>query len=79
MTKLRPLQDLSSFSLEGNPMASMEHSWQFVIFQLRSLKLLDGKEITEDDRQMADERFAQGEYGLFLALGQIFIPAEAAL
>ena len=40
----------------------MEHSWQFVIFQLRSLKLLDGKEITEDDRQMADERFAQGEF-----------------
>lgn len=63
MTKLRPLQDLNSFSLEGNPVASMEHSWQFVIFQLRSLKLLDGKEITEDDRQMADERFAQGEFG----------------
>lgn len=62
MTKLRPLQDLNSFSLEGNPVASMEHSWQFVIFQLRSLKLLDGKEIADDDRQMADERFAQGKF-----------------
>jgi len=61
VTKLRPLQDLSDFSMEGNPMASMEHSRQFVIFQLRSLKCLDGKQVTEDERQMADERFAQGK------------------
>ena len=62
VTKLRSLQDLGNFSMEGNPMALMEHSQQFVIFQLRSLKKLDGKEITEDDRLMADERFAQGKY-----------------
>lgn len=43
-------------------MASMEHSQQFVIFQLRSLKCLDGIQITDDDRQAADERFAQGEW-----------------
>ena len=51
-------------------MALMEHSQQFVIFQLRSLKKLDGKEITEDDRLMADERFAQGKY--FFVLLQLF-------
>ena len=62
VTKLRSLQDLGNFSMDGNPMALMEHSQQFVIFQLRSLKKLDGKEITEDDRLMADERFAQGKY-----------------
>jgi len=62
VTKLRSLQDLGNFSMEGNPMALMEHSQQFVIFQLRSLKKLDGKEITEDERLMADERFAQGKY-----------------
>ena len=62
VTKLRSLQDLGNFAMEGNPMALMEHSQQFVIFQLRSLKKLDGKEITEDDRLMADERFAQGKY-----------------
>ena len=60
MTKLRPLQDLSNFSMDSNPMATMEHSQQFVVFQLRSLKHLDGKQVTEDERQMADERFAQG-------------------
>ena len=62
VTKLRSLQDLGNFSMEGNPMALMEHSQQFVIFQLRSLMRLDGKEITEDERLMADERFAQGKY-----------------
>ena len=66
VTKLRPLQDLSDFSMEGNPMASMEHSRQFVIFQLRSLKCLDGKQVTEDERQTADERFAQGKWLIML-------------
>ena len=66
VTKLRSLQDLGNFSMEGNPMALMEHSQQFVIFQLRSLKKLDGKEITEDDRLMADERFAQGKINILL-------------
>ena len=61
VTKLRSLQDLHDFSMEGNPMALMEHSQQFVVFQLRSLIRLDGKEITEDERLMADERFAQGK------------------
>ena len=66
VTKLRSLQDLGNFTMEGNPMALMEHSQQFVIFQLRSLKKLDGKEITEDDRLMADERFAQGKINILM-------------
>ena len=41
-------------------MASLEHSQLFVIFQLRSLNYLDGKQVSEEDRQMADKRFAQG-------------------
>ena len=60
MTKLRPLQDLSNFSMDGNPMASLEHSHLFVIFQLRSLNCLDGKQISEEERREADKRFAQG-------------------
>ena len=58
--KLRPLQDLSNFSMDGNPMSSLEHSQLFVIFQLRSLNCLDGKKISVEERQMADKRFAQG-------------------
>ncbi len=46
--------------MDGNPMASLEHSQLFVIFQLRSLNCLDGKQISEELRQMADKRFAQG-------------------
>ena len=46
--------------MDGNPMASLEHSQLFVIFQLRSLNCLDGKQISEEERQMADKRFAQG-------------------
>ncbi|KAJ7378122.1 hypothetical protein OS493_024787 [Desmophyllum pertusum] len=61
VTKLRPLQDLNNFSMDGNPMASLEHSQLFVIFQLRSLNCLDGKQISEEERQMADKRFAQEE------------------
>lgn len=61
VTKLRPLQDLSNFSMEGNPMASLEHSQLFVIFQLRTLNCLDGKKISEEQREMADKRFAQGK------------------
>ena len=60
VTKLRPLQDLSHFSMDGNPMASLEHSQLFVIFQLRSLNWLDNKKISVEERQMADKRFAQG-------------------
>ena len=46
--------------MDGNPMASLEHSQLFVIFQLRSLNCLDGKKISVEERQMADKRFAQG-------------------
>ena len=46
--------------MEGNPMASLEHSQLFVIFQLRSLNLLDGKKVSVEERLMADKRFAQG-------------------
>lgn len=41
-------------------MADMEHSHLFVIFQLRSLNHLDGKKVSDEDRQMADKRYAQG-------------------
>ena len=43
-------------------MASLEHSQLFVIFQLRSLNCLDGKKIPVEERQMADKRFAQGNF-----------------
>lgn len=69
--KLRPLQDLSDFSMDGNPMASLEHSQLFVIFQLRSLNCLDGKKISVEERQMADKRFAQGNGSVPLRHGNI--------
>lgn len=65
LTRLRPLADLVKLSVEGNPLTNPTHSRQFIIFQLRSLEVLDGKVVTEEDREAADVRFGQGKLVLF--------------
>ena len=58
---MRPLQDLTNLDLQGNPLCSLPHYREFVIYQLRSLDVLDGQKVSREERRQADVRFAQGE------------------
>uniref|UniRef100_A0A8C3LSH4 Centriolin n=1 Tax=Chrysolophus pictus TaxID=9089 RepID=A0A8C3LSH4_CHRPC len=57
VAKLKPLQDLTSLFLAGNPVASLPHYRLYVIFHLRALENLDGQPVTNHDRQEALKRF----------------------
>lgn len=61
ITRLRPLQDLTNVDLQGNPFTNLPHYRQFVIFQLRSLDILDNQAVTKEERLQANQRFAQEE------------------
>ncbi|NXC41845.1 CNTRL protein, partial [Penelope pileata] len=57
IAKLKPLQDLTSLFLAGNPVASLPHYRLYTIFHLRALENLDGQPVTNQDRQEALKRF----------------------
>ncbi|NXM21071.1 CNTRL protein, partial [Ploceus nigricollis] len=57
IAKLKPLHDLTSLFLAGNPVASLPHYCLYTIFHLRALENLDGQPVTNHDRQEALERF----------------------
>ncbi|XP_028640905.1 centriolin isoform X8 [Grammomys surdaster] len=61
ISKLKPLQDLTSLILVDNPVVSLPHYLQFIIFHLRSLESLEGQPVTTQDRQEAFERFSLEE------------------
>ncbi|XP_028741920.1 centriolin isoform X5 [Peromyscus leucopus] len=61
VSKLKPLQDLTSLVLIENPVAGLPHYLQFTIFHLRSLESLEGQPVTTQDRQEAFERFSLEE------------------
>ncbi|XP_059116130.1 centriolin isoform X2 [Peromyscus eremicus] len=61
VSKLKPLQDLTSLILIENPVASLPHYLQFTVFHLRSLESLEGQPVTTQDRQEAFERFSLEE------------------
>uniref|UniRef100_A0A673TRV8 Centriolin n=1 Tax=Suricata suricatta TaxID=37032 RepID=A0A673TRV8_SURSU len=61
VSKLKPLQDLTSLILLENPVATLPHYIQFTIFHLRSLESLEGQPVTTPDRQEAFERFSLEE------------------
>ncbi|KAM5332187.1 centriolin isoform 2-T3 [Glossophaga mutica] len=58
VSKLKPLQDLTSLILVENPVVALSHYFQFTIFHLRSLESLEGQPVTTQDRQEAFERFS---------------------
>ncbi|XP_035878050.1 centriolin isoform X1 [Phyllostomus discolor] len=58
ISKLKPLQDLTSLILVENPVVALSHYFQFTIFHLRSLESLEGQPVTTQDRQEAFERFS---------------------
>ncbi|XP_066112439.1 centriolin isoform X1 [Saccopteryx bilineata] len=61
VSKLKPLQDLTSLILVENPVVTLPHYLQFTIFHLRSLESLEGQPVTTRDRQEAFERFSLEE------------------
>ncbi|XP_028349378.1 centriolin isoform X4 [Physeter macrocephalus] len=61
VSKLKPLQDLTSMILAENPVVTLPHYLQFTIFHLRSLESLEGQPVTTQDRQEAFERFSLEE------------------
>ncbi|KAM9207146.1 centriolin [Dugong dugon] len=61
VSKLKPLQDLTSLILVENPVVALPHYRQFTIFHLRSLESLEGQPVTTQDRQEAFERFSLEE------------------
>ncbi|KAM5298926.1 LOW QUALITY PROTEIN: centriolin [Ctenodactylus gundi] len=61
VSKLKALQDLTSLVLVENPVVTLPHYLQFIIFHLRSLESLEGQAITTQDRQEAFERFSLEE------------------
>uniref|UniRef100_A0ABI7X1R4 Centriolin n=1 Tax=Felis catus TaxID=9685 RepID=A0ABI7X1R4_FELCA len=61
VSKLKPLQDLTSLILLENPVVALPHYIQFTIFHLRSLESLEGQPVTTQGRQEAFERFSLEE------------------
>lgn len=68
ISKLKPLQDLTSLILLENPIVTLPHYLQFTIFHLRSLESLEGQPVTTQDRQEAFERFSLGKVTFFKKL-----------
>ncbi|OPJ67638.1 centriolin isoform B [Patagioenas fasciata monilis] len=57
IAKLKPLQELTSLFFADNPVVSLPHYRLYTIFHLRALENLDGRPVTNHDRQEALERF----------------------
>ncbi|KAK3233519.1 hypothetical protein CYMTET_56183 [Cymbomonas tetramitiformis] len=55
--KLSLLSHLTILSVQGNPVASLEHASSFIMFQLRSIEVLDGEAVTNEGREKAIQRF----------------------
>ena len=64
ISRLRPLKDMISVTMSANPLSDLAHYRLYAVFHLRSLGVLDGQRIMEQERIQAEERFAQG-HGLF--------------
>eukprot|EP00795_Rhopilema_esculentum_P010644 gene10644-19386_t len=59
--KLRSLPDLVKLTVADNPVCTLQHHRELSIFLLRSLESLDGFNVTEVERENADQRFQQEE------------------
>ncbi|XP_057317615.1 centriolin-like isoform X2 [Hydractinia symbiolongicarpus] len=59
--KLSPLNNLEKVDVKDNPICNLYHCFEFLVFHLRSLSTIDGKDITQEERKLADNRFNQDE------------------
>ncbi|XP_070532103.1 centriolin-like isoform X2 [Ptychodera flava] len=61
LARLRPLHDLVQLNIADNPLCELPHARLFMVFQLRTLEILDGTSVDFKERQIALERFEQEE------------------
>ncbi|XP_078489417.1 centriolin [Ciona intestinalis] len=61
VTRLRTLHDLHIFTIAGNDLCDIPHHRHYIIFHLRALDQLDGKNISSSERNEASSRFSQEE------------------
>lgn len=59
--KLSPLNNLEKLDVKDNPICNLCHCFGFIVFHLRSLNTIDGQDITQEERKLADNRFNQDE------------------
>ena len=57
LSHLQSLPALENITLHSNPISEVEHFHRYVTYTLRSVRLLDGVEITDEDRVEADRQF----------------------
>ena len=55
--RLAPLASLTLLTLEGNPLATLEHWREYVLSHVRTLHVLDDAPITSDHVALAVQRF----------------------
>eukprot|EP00736_Rhodelphis_marinus_P003452 Rmarinus@m.26638 len=58
---LRVLENLTILSVEGNPAADVPHARLFLIYHLRSLEVLNGSAVSEEERVRSTQRFEMEE------------------
>ncbi|XP_064649335.1 centriolin-like [Lineus longissimus] len=61
VTKLRPLVDLVQLTISENPISQLPHCRLYTIFYLRTVEMLDGQPVTDEEREAASNRFGQEE------------------
>lgn len=64
---LRPLANLSTVALAGNPFTARPHWRPYAVYQLPSVDILDGEAIDLAAREEAAQRFSQEELDLLQA------------
>ncbi|XP_035234664.1 centriolin-like isoform X2 [Anguilla anguilla] len=61
LLKLKPLKNLTELLLMENPVFNLPHYRLFLVFHLRTLERLDGQVITQQERELAYQRFHMEE------------------
>lgn len=66
LNRLRPLRDLAQLTIAENPVSQLPHCRPYCVFLLRTLDTLDGQKVTAQERESADSRFEQGNFGYLM-------------
>ncbi|KAJ8413878.1 hypothetical protein AAFF_G00064760 [Aldrovandia affinis] len=61
ISMLKPLKNLTELLLAENPVSNLPHCRLFLVFHLRALERLDGQVITQQERELAHQRFHMEE------------------
>ncbi|XP_048849326.1 centriolin isoform X2 [Brienomyrus brachyistius] len=61
VAKLKSLKNLTELVVAENPMSNLPHCRLFLVFHLRTLEKLDEMSVSQQEREMADQRFQMEE------------------